>query len=36
MKALLTDLFVGLALAMGIILVVLFSSFHSTFVYRGF
>ena len=36
MKTLLTDVLVGALLALGVVLVVLFSTFHSTFVYQGF
>jgi hypothetical protein len=36
MKALSTDLIVSLGLALWVILLVLFSSFNSTFIYRGF
>ncbi len=30
------DILIGVALAAGVILVVLFSTFNSTFLYRGF
>jgi predicted RND superfamily exporter protein len=36
MKALLQDVFVSIGLAVLIIVVVLFTSFNSTFIYRGF
>ena len=36
MKTFLTDLLIGMALAFGVILVTLFSTFNSTFLYRGF
>ena len=36
MKRLLVDLAIGTALALGVILVALFSTFNSAFVYRGF
>ncbi len=36
MKSVLTDLLIGVLLALGVVLVVLFSTFNSTFVYQGF
>ena len=36
MKTILRDIVIGLALAGAVILVVLFSTFNSTFVYQGF
>ena len=36
MKALFIDLAIGILLALGVILVSLFSTFNSTFLYRGF
>ena len=36
MKTMLTDLAIGMLLALGLICVVLFSTFNSTFLYRGF
>lgn len=36
MKTWIIDLVIGIALAFGVILVVLFSTFNSTFLYRGF
>ena len=36
MKVILADIVIGLVLAGGVILVVLFSTFNSTFVYQGF
>lgn len=36
MKSVLTDFLIGVLLALGVVLVVLFSTFNSTFVYQGF
>lgn len=36
MRRLLADVTIGILLAVGVILVVLFSTFNSTFLYRGF
>ena len=36
MKALVIDVFVGLAMAAAIVVIVLCSTFNSTFLYRGF
>jgi hypothetical protein len=36
MKAFLTDLAVSLALALLIVALLMFASFNSTFIYRGF
>ena len=36
MKALLTDLAISLALALLVVALLLFASFNSTFIYRGF
>jgi hypothetical protein len=35
-KALLVDVLIGLALALAVIALMLFASFDSTFIYRGF
>lgn len=36
MRALLKDALIGLALAVLVVVLVLFASFDSTFIYRGF
>jgi len=36
MKALLTDLAISLSLALLVVALLLFASFNSTFIYRGF
>jgi hypothetical protein len=36
MRALITDLALGIAMAAVIVVLLLFSSFNSTFIYRGF
>lgn len=36
MKAFLTDLVISLALALLVVALMLFASFNSTFIYRGF
>jgi hypothetical protein len=36
MKALLQDLLIGLGLALLVVVLLLFASFNSTFIYRGF
>jgi hypothetical protein len=36
MKALFEDTLISMGLAVLIVMLVLFSSFHSTFIYRGF
>jgi hypothetical protein len=36
MKAFLTDLAISLALALTVVALMLFASFNSTFIYRGF
>ena len=36
MSPLLKDILIGMVLALGVIAVVLFSTFDSTFLYRGF
>ena len=36
MKALLQDLLIGLALALLVVALMLFTAFNSTFIYRGF
>ena len=36
MKAWLQDLLIGLALALLVVTLMLFTSFNSTFIYRGF
>jgi hypothetical protein len=36
MKALLMDIGIGLALGLAVVVLMLFASFNSTFIYRGF
>ena len=36
MRALLVDVAIGMGLALLVVIAVLFSSFNSTFIYRGF
>jgi hypothetical protein len=36
MRALLTDIAIGLGLGLVVVVLMLFASFNSTFIYRGF